>query len=131
MALSAGDKAAIAELLTRYSHNADYDPPERMREVFTEDGVFEVPAMDLHAGGIDAIVAFFTASRESNPYVRHVISNVMIEGDGDNATSCAYLQVISVQDGKITPMAFGRYMDRLRRGSDGTWRFTHRRVEIG
>jgi ketosteroid isomerase-like protein len=131
MALPDSDKAAIHELLARYCHNADYNPPAHMREMFTADGVFEVPAMNLHFTGIDAIVGFFTASREADSSARHVISNVVVEGAGDQATSSAYLQVLGLKDGQATPLAFGRYIDRLSRGADGRWRLAHRRVEIG
>ena len=132
MPLDMHAKAAITELLHRYCHNADYNPPERMRELFTPDGIFEIPAMELHFEGIDAIVAFFTASRAaSTSGARHVISNVLIEGDADRATSSAYLQVLGDRDGVMGLVAFGRYLDKLQRGSDGNWRFTHRHVVLG
>jgi hypothetical protein len=129
MALDLHDKFAIEELLNRYCHNADYNPPQRMRELFTADGVFEVPAMNLRFEGIDSIVAFFTQTREANAAARHVISNIVVQGDADQATSTAYLQVISV--GEITSIvAFGRYMDELQRTPQG-WRLKHRTVVIG
>jgi uncharacterized protein (TIGR02246 family) len=131
MALSQQDKAAITELLNLYCHNADYNPPERMRDLFAPEGVFEVPAMNLHFAGVDAIIAFFTASREADASARHVISNIVIEGDGDRATSCAYLQVISLAGGQASTVAFGRYLDTLRRDADGQWRLVHRHIALG
>ena len=131
MALDLNDKTAILELLNRYCHNADYNPPERMRELFTADGVFEVPAMGLRFEGIDAIVAFFTSSREASASARHIISNVVIDGSGDRATSSAYLQVLADRDGTMSMVAFGRYMDELTRGADGRWRLAHRSVVLG
>lgn len=133
MALELQDRMAIQELLNRYCHNADYHPPERMRELFTQDAGWEVPAMGLRFAGLEAIIAFFHSSREGDagPSARHVISNVVIEGAGDKATSCAYLQVLSEHDARMQVVAFGRYFDELRRGADGAWRFAHRRVVIG
>jgi ketosteroid isomerase-like protein len=130
MPLDLADKFAIHELLNAYCHNADYNPPERMRDMFTADGIFEVPAMNLRFEGIDHILAFFTSSREANATARHVISNVVIEGSGDTATSSAYLQVVATRDEITTTVAFGRYLDELRRTPAG-WRLQHRRVVIG
>ncbi len=130
MALDIQHRLAIQELLERYCHNADYNPPERMRDMFAADGIFEVPAMELRFEGIESIIAFFKLSRESNSSMRHVISNIVIEGDADQAKSAAYLQVISVKDGVITPLGFGRYMDQLRHYPEG-WRLQHRLVVMG
>ena len=63
MALDIQDKFAIEELLRRACYNADYNPPESMRAIYTPDAVFEVPAMDISCRGIDNIIAFFTQSR--------------------------------------------------------------------
>lgn len=130
MALDIQDRLAIQELLERYCHKADYYPPERMRDMFAADGIFEVPAMELRFEGIESIIAFFKLSRENNSSTRHVISNIVIEGDGDQAKSSAYLQVLSVKDGLVTPLGFGRYMDQLRRYPEG-WRLQHRTVAMG
>jgi 3-phenylpropionate/cinnamic acid dioxygenase small subunit len=130
MSLEVADKYAINELLNTYCHNADYHPPERMREMFTADGIFEVPAMDLRFEGIDQIIAFFTSSRQANATARHIISNVVIEGSGERATSSAYLQVVGTRDDITTTVAFGRYLDELRRTPAG-WRLQHRRVVLG
>lgn len=130
MPLDVADKFAIHELLNAYCHNADYNPPARMRNLFTDDGIFEVPAMNLRFEGIDNIIAFFTSSREANATARHVISNVVIEGSLDSATSSAYLQVIATRDDITTTVAFGRYLDELQRTPAG-WRLKHRRVVLG
>jgi ketosteroid isomerase-like protein len=60
-----------------------------MRDVYTCDAVFEVPAMDVSCHGIDNIIAFFTQSRAGFASARHVIDNVVVEGDGDSAKSSA------------------------------------------
>jgi len=129
MALELEDVLAIQDLLHRYSHNADYNAPERMREVFTADASFEVPAMGLRFEGVEDIIAFFTTSREANARARHVISNAVIEGAGDSATSCAYLQVLEVQETTVATVALGRYFDELVRTPAG-WRLRSRRVVL-
>lgn len=130
MALALADRLAIADLVHQYCHNADYNPPESMREVFVPEAVWEVPAMDLRCEGIEAIVAFFTQSRAGFGSARHVSSNLVVQGDGDHATASCYLQVIKVDEDPKQIISFGRYQDELVRTADG-WRFRHRRVLIG
>ena len=90
------------------------------------DAVFEVPAMDISCRGIDNIIAFFTQSRAGFSSARHVINNVVVEGDGDTAKSSAYLQVLRTDEGAIGIVSVGRYLDTLERTADA-----HRRVESG
>ena len=130
MALDIQDKFAIEELLRRCCYNADYNPPESMREIFTPDAVFEVPAMDISCQGIDNMIAFFTQSRAGFPSARHVINNVVVEGDGDTAKSSAYLQVLRTDEGAIGVVSVARYLDTLKRTAAG-WRLAHRTVVIG
>jgi hypothetical protein len=130
MALDLADRLAIEDLVNLYCHNADYNPPDSMRDVFIPEAVWEVPAMDLRCDGIDAIVAFFTQSRAGFGSARHVISNLLVQGDGDHATACCYLQVVKVDEDPKQIVSFGRYQDTLVRTAAG-WRFTHRLVLIG
>lgn len=130
MALDLAQRLAIEHLLNRYCYCADYDPPESMRELFTSDAIFEIPAMNVRCEGIDNIIAFFRSSREVNAGARHVISNLLIEGEGEVANSSAYLQVIQTQGEGNSIAAVGRYVDVLQRDSDG-WRLKHRTVVVG
>lgn len=59
--------------------------------------------------------------------MRHVVTNVVIDVDGDDATSESYLQILSVGP-QPSVMTTGVYHDRLRR-VDGCWRFTERVME--
>ena len=130
MALALADRLAIEDLVNLYCHNADYTPPESMRDVFVPDAVWEVPAMDLRCEGIEAIVAFFTQSRAGFGSARHVISNLVVQGDGDRATASCYLQVIKVDEEPKQIVSFGRYQDELVRTAEG-WRLRHRLIVIG
>ncbi len=130
MALDINDRLAIEDLVNRYCHNADYNPPESMRDLFVPEAIWEVPAMDLRCEGIDAIVAFFTQSRAGVDSFRHVISNLVVEGDGDQATAACYLQVIKVVEDPKQIVSFGRYQDTLVRTALG-WRLQHRMIAMG
>jgi hypothetical protein len=130
MALDLADRLAIEDLVNLYCHNADYNPPESMRDIFIPGAVWEVPAMDLRCEGIDAIVAFFTQSRAGFGSARHVISNLIVQGDGDHATASCYLQVIKVDEEPKQIVSFGRYQDELVRTAEG-WRLRHRLIVMG
>lgn len=127
MALSIEDCYAIEQLLHRYCHNADYNPPEAMRKLFTDDAVFEIGAMNVRCEGLEAILAFFNHARGSFPPSQHVTSNLVIEGEGDNAQCSSYLQMVTIVDGTAQIGITGRYMDKLRRTADG-WRLSERTI---
>ena len=58
---------------------------------------------------------------------RHVITNLVIDGDGNFATLKAYLQlsIMSGEPAQSTVLAIGGYDDTLSK-EDGTWRFVRR-----
>jgi hypothetical protein len=57
---------------------------------------------------------------------KHVITNVIIELDGDTATSRCYCTVFQATDElPLQPIAAGRYEDRFGK-VDGKWRFAER-----
>ena len=127
MALSLQDQIDIQQLLARYTHCADLLPAEAMRDVFTEDGVFKIEMMDIEVSGIDKIIAFFKEMRQASPHMRHICSNLVIDGDGDTATARSYLQVINT-DGGAALEALALYADTLARTEQG-WRLRSRAVE--
>jgi len=97
MALTVQDQIDIQQLLARYTHCADLLPAEHMRDIFIKDGVFKIEMMDIEVTGIDSIIAFFTEMRAASPHMRHISSNLVIEGDGESATARSYLQVINTE----------------------------------
>lgn len=130
MALDVNDRLAIQELINRYCHIADYGPADAMREMFTDDGVFEAPARGHEFRGIDAFLAFLRSRSDAPPVGFHVTSNTVIEGGGNEAKAVSYLQIVSAGESPRTIVMFGRYFDTLVRTPAG-WRFRHRRVELG
>ena len=72
-----------------------------------------------------------TTLHDGSPRTRHVNTNVIIELDGDTATSRCYLTVFQQTDAlPLQPIATARYVDRFERAEDG-WRFTYRFVTDG
>jgi SnoaL-like domain len=81
------------------------------------------------AGAAEAEAGFSQAVRrysDGTLRTKHVITNVIIELDGDTATSRCYCTVFQgTDDFPLQPIAAGRYHDRFEKVG-GKWRFTER-----
>jgi hypothetical protein len=65
---------------------------------------------------------------DGTPRTRHTITNLIVELDGDAATSRCYLTIYQQTPTlPLQPIATGRYFDRFER-VDGKWRFADRLV---
>ncbi len=87
--LSIEDRLAINDLFVRYTCALDAGEAETVVACFTEDGALVSPAVGSLAGR-DAIRAFaerFARFRQNGSQLRHVISNVIMQVDGDRAYS--------------------------------------------
>jgi 3-phenylpropionate/cinnamic acid dioxygenase small subunit len=128
------DWLAIQRLLMTY---AEYLDAGRFTEV---GAMFEHATYRIeHAGGSHfssyrgaAQVREFCAGTrlypDGTPRTKHVISNVIIELDGDRASSRCYATVFQQTDAlPLQPIAAGRYVDQFER-VDGQWRFADRLI---
>jgi ketosteroid isomerase-like protein len=125
MADLAADRDAIRHLLATYTYNGDRGRVSDLAACFAEDGVIEFPG--TRAVGPQAIAAALS-SGPANPartFVRHHITNPLIEVDGNGATARSYFTVHSDNG----PDHSGTYNDKLVRTAAG-WRFAHRQVRI-
>lgn len=116
---------AIRDLLARYTYNGDRGRVAQLAACFAADGVLEYPGAS--PVGPAAIEASLTSGM-TNPrltFVRHHITNPLIDLEGDTATARSYFTVHS----NIGPDHSGTYDDRLVRKPEG-WRFVRRRVRI-
>ena len=88
----------------------------------------------VHRGSADVKAAVLAGTRffpDGTPRTRHVISNVVIDLDGDVATARSYLTVFQQTDTlPLQPVASGRYVDRFER-VDGSWRWADRVIRAG
>ena len=119
------DRDAIRDLLARYTYNGDRGRITDLAACFADDGVLEYPGN--RAQGPAAIAAALS-SGERDPrrtFVRHHITNPLIEIAGDSATARSYFAVHA----DAGPDHSGTYDDRLIRTRYG-WRFAHRRVRV-
>jgi uncharacterized protein (TIGR02246 family) len=116
------DVDEIRQLIARYCHLVDARRIEEWVDCFTDDAVFEVRGSRTE--GRDAILKMGEGIRQSGTGSRHWVTNVIVDVDGDEATSESYLMMVS-QSAEPAIRASGVYRDRLRR-VDGRWRFSER-----
>jgi 3-phenylpropionate/cinnamic acid dioxygenase small subunit len=65
---------------------------------------------------------------DGTPRTKHVVTNVVIDVDGDRADARSYVTVLQQTDVlPLQPIASGRYTDRFERVA-GTWRFADRLI---
>ncbi len=128
MSLSQEDRLALHELLSRYTHFLDYGAIARMGEVWTEDCVFEVDNPDVRFEGLASLQEFFQGTVSALPHVRHVVSNVYVDGNAEGAQLNAYLQVVDAAEQKL--IMFARYQDQCVKTPAG-WRIARRRCING
>ena len=104
------DRLAIVDLLHRYATGLDTKDWDLLASGFTADGVADYGAL----GGLDAS--------------QHIITNEVIELDGDRATARCYFQaqhVFTGAEGGDNFLVGGTYDDEIVRTVDG-WRIRHR-----
>lgn len=123
----AADRDAIRHLLALYTYNGDRGKVAELAACFAPDGVLEYPGNK--ATGPEAIMATLSSSGGSrNPaltFVRHHITNPLIEVEGSRAAARSYFTVHT----DIGPDHSGTYSDQLCKCDDG-WRFVRRIVRV-
>ncbi len=123
MPLSIEDELDIMDVLARYNHAIDGGDAEAWADTFTADGLFE-GSRDTVKGRAELLE--FVRNRDPEVRIRHWNNNVLIEGDGDDASMRVYLLSLDVS-GPPKLRSSGVYHDTLKR-VDGQWKFSHRRV---
>lgn len=140
----AADRAAIIELQHRYVLAMDYFDAEGYAAVFAEDGVLdwangivtgrEAIREFMSSGTYDLRTMDFQPAqtpdgREWPSTVRHLISNQVIDIDGDTARAVSYWMnyANNADRRQIQWLSFGSWEDEYRK-IDGQWYFTLHRI---
>lgn len=126
MALQTRDIIDIQQLVALYGHAVDADDESLVPLVFAKDGVFDPSAMGGPVvEGVDALVAFYAASK---PYLppSHNVTNVHVyEQDGETRVRSKWF-IINAKDNSLI---MGDYSDVVVRTDEG-WRIKHRQVSV-
>ena len=126
------DRAAIHDVLARYYQGLDQGKQDQVRNCFTEDVRAKFDDRPL-AIGIDALMESFSVFRNHQSgawkITTHFMGNLnfnLLEGDvaETETNAIAFLVLPDVPKEQVTMRSL-RYLDRLRRTSDG-WRICER-----
>ncbi|MFD4254403.1 nuclear transport factor 2 family protein [Amycolatopsis thermoflava] len=112
------DRAAIEDLLNRYSLAYDLPDLERMESVFTKDAVF---SMAIAGGdpvafeGRDAIMSLMRDSlAKQTDQRRHINSNLIVHGTDDGVIRTThYLTLVATENGAISLLSAGVYRNEI------------------
>ena len=118
---------AVAEVLLRYAVAMDVSNLELLATCYTDDCRVEVSNRGLVATSRDAIVEGAAALLAAVDATYHVITNQIVEVDGDRARMSAYAQTSYFRRGSPSGdslVVLGIYELELRRLADG-WRASH------
>jgi uncharacterized protein (TIGR02246 family) len=126
MPLSTDDLIRIQQLYARYNTAIDTGDGEAFAACFVPEGRFN-PGHGLLEGHA-AIAAFAVDTHKNMPLMRHDATNIVIDGDGDEARGSAFLIGYLAGPG-YKVIVTGRYRDQLTRTRDG-WRFVDRQFSM-
>ena len=122
------DRLAIVDLLHRYATGLDTKDWDKLASVFTADGVADYGALGGVNQGPAAIVKLCSGALGGLDASQHIITNEVIELDGDRARARCYFQaqhVFTGAEGGDNFLVGGTYDDEIVRTVDG-WRIRHR-----
>jgi hypothetical protein len=127
-ALTPMDRIEIQQLAIRYAYGLDSgaDSGYMYADVFTPDGEFVGRQVPLTQGR-EALARVARSVRKANPmYVRHFITNHVIEPAPEGATGKVYLMVVDCEEGQPSSIYIGgHYEDVYVKTPDG-WRIKRR-----
>lgn len=125
------DQARIQAVLNRYASVLDEQDWAGLQQVFTAEAVAHYTGVgDFY--GREAIIAVVRDFLEGCGSTQHLLGNVRIQVNGDQATAQCYLQATHAGLGAYlgqTMTVWGEYSDRLERRAEG-WRIVERRLKI-
>lgn len=122
------DRIAIEDLLTRYATAVDKKDWDLYRSVFTLDAEIDYTSAGGIAGTVGEVVEFLTTSMPLFEMTQHLVSNVDLVLNGDEATVTAAFTNPMRLSGGDTWFTGGWYHHRLIRTPEG-WRSQRLREE--
>lgn len=127
-------RAEVEDLLARYALGYDEGDLELIAECFTADAVMSIEVAGAEPAGPfygrEAIIELVRATaRSQSDRRRHVLTNLVLEHEGDRARARSYLTLFAVADGELRAVTTGDYDAELRVTEHG-WRLTRLQVRL-
>ena len=122
------DIIEIQQLAIRYAYGLDTgaDNGYFYADVFTPDGEFVGRQVPLTQGR-DALARVARSVRKANPqYVRHFVTNHVIEASPEGATGKVYLMVVDVEEGQPSSIYIGGHYEDVYVKTGAGWRIKRR-----
>lgn len=128
MPMTTEDLIEINTLYSTYNHRVDMEGDAAgVAACFVEDGVYDHGRFGVYEGR-DAIAAFMQrAVDEQEAGFQHWNGNLLVDGDGNEATATAYVMTVDARSDQPFLARASIYQDALVKTDEG-WRFTKRRV---
>jgi ketosteroid isomerase-like protein len=129
---SVQDWFAINNLFIRYATSLDKGDIDGVISCFTEDGTIDSPIFGAYAGH-EGIREFAertaTALQVRGIQFRHIVSNLVIDVEGNAATATCYLLDFATREGNTELLSPGRCNCNLRKIGD-VWQISSRTVTM-
>jgi hypothetical protein len=126
------DRLELIDLMVRYSHAVDTRSWDDFDDIFTEDATIDYTAFGGPRGTVGEIKAYLAETLAAFPAFQHLVSNPMLQIDGDVATGrtmCFNPMGVARPDGEAgEPRMFFCglwYLDQFVRTGAG-WRINER-----
>lgn len=125
----AADRVAIGDLIARYGFWGDYghDKKRDWAGLFSEDGVWGMPLIDVYFNGRDEIEKVVDIVLGCGMAIHHSQSNHVIDLEGDHATGRVELNAFLLDSGAVHNTLHAVYEDKYVRQGD-RWLFEQRFV---
>jgi ketosteroid isomerase-like protein len=127
--MSADDVLAVTALIHAYAERIDAGDLDGVAALFA-DATWRSPGRAEPLRGAAAVRRAYDGVilYDGAPSTKHVVTNVVVEVTGDNATARSYFTVLQARpDLPLQPIIAGRYHDAFARVA-GVWRFTDRLI---
>lgn len=124
------DGPALSNLLYRYAELVDSGDFAGVGTLFERARVHMAgPGSDAVSGDtVAAVMRRFVRLYDGVPCTRHIVTNSIVEVDGDLASARSYYMVLQILEAPEV-IVTGRYHDRFARDGDG-WYFTERVIHV-
>lgn len=120
------DRLDIMEVFNRYAAAMDERRWDHMINLYTPDATAEQPEGSAMLRGPDEIVTMISTAIEWLGPTHHILSNYIVDVDGDRATASCYVRGYHAgarEHAEKFEETLGRFSAKLLRTTEG-WRFT-------
>ena len=125
------ERLAIEDVFALYAHPGDGYDSDGWVDCFTDDGIFEIESNDIRTQFIErqALFDFICAHIRLLPSTRHVMTNHLVNIEGDRAQhSCTVTGMLSRPE-KVYTFISGWYESTLEKVAS-EWKIKHRIVHV-